>query len=625
MAVRTVGAGGDYAFTEAGITAAIAACSGGDTVRIIQAGTITLTTALAPTAAITIEGDISLYTGYDKTTLPKLFTAGSTRAIAMWVNGVSVKNLQFEGFNITSSGNAGGAINGQGYTVGTLQNLYFTSCVTCIQQCVGGTFRDIRAIDVGRLMRSSTGPDFAVFEVKQYAGYDYIFDNGSDTTGTYALGAVYQDGSRVNHSVANVSGTGPTFRNISAYRAAGAGGTAFKGTFSYCTQTGYGTLGSGTDAGNNYTRDPLFVAPAAGSFGFQVTSLEIDSGTAISGVTTDMEGQTLPVGSGWPRGSRDLLLSTTVSTVTMPSSTSVKLTLAALVTNNSSWTTVGNFTITPPGGAPAISISSAAVTDAGMSITLTTSEHLQGGSYNVAWAGLLNVTDGNMGYTGVGTAPTLVSASFNLANRVVLTFSEDMTNDAALTTLTNYTITDVTGGDLIIKTVAQRISATVVWITVSTNSPFIGGRVYRFGASNVTDLAGNTVSAATVDATRTSIVRDLTAAYAYGVYQTVEIEFDAPVDPSVSDVELAATYVFTRQSPLLAGSTTPTIVSVDCPNPSDTVTLLVRGMSLGQNYRCAIAATAANDSSNQDFVGVDATRKVAITGAIPRGTWGGET
>lgn len=349
MAIRTVGAAGDFAFSQAGLVAAIAACSGGDTVRIIDSGTITLTSALAPTAAITIEGDISLYTGYDKTTLPKLFTSSSTRAIAFNASNINVKNLQFEGFNITSSGNAGGAINGQGYTAGTLQNLYFTNCVTCIQQMVGGTYRDLRAIAVGRLMRTCTGPDVAVFEVVQSAGYDYVFDNGSDTTGAYALGAVYQDGSRVNHSVATVSGTGPTMRNISAYRAAGAGGTAFKGTYSFCTQTGYNTLGSGSDGGNNETRDPLFTAPASGNFTFQLTSNEINSGTSIGGVTTDMIGQALPVGVGWPRGSRDLVTDVTPPTVTratLTSKTTVLITFSEDVDQTTA-ETAGNYTTSP--------------------------------------------------------------------------------------------------------------------------------------------------------------------------------------------------------------------------------------------------------------------------------------
>lgn len=385
----------------------------------------------------------------------------------------------------------------------------------------------------------------------------------------------------------------------------------------------FATPFTGTDAGGNSTTDPLFTDTGTGDLTLQSGSAAIRAVTRSANTLVDILG----VSRSDPTdlGAYETSLGTTVSSVTMPTSTSVKLTLAALVTNDSTWTNAANYTITPPGGAPAITVSAAAVTDAGMSITLTVNEHVQGGSYNVAWAGLTAVTDGNMGYTGVGTAPTLVSASFNLSNRVVLTFSESMTNNAALTTLSNYSIVDVTAGGVISKTLVQRISATVVWVTVSTSSPFIGGRVYRFGASNITDLAGNTVSAATVDATRTSIVRDLDAAYAYGVYQTVDIEFDAPVDPSVSAVDLAATYVFSRQAPLLAGSTTPTVVTVTCPNPSDVVTLLVTGMSSGQNYRCSIAATAANNASTQDFVGVDADRKVTVSGAIPRGNWGGDT
>lgn len=349
MAIRTVGAAGTYPFSKAGMDAAIAACSPGDTVRILDSGTITVSSYIYVWPSITIEGDPALYDGVDKSTLPRFQASGSTRCFGIAASNVNIKNLRFEGFLITSAGNAGGAINGEGNTFGTLENLHFENCISCVQQGGGGTLRDVQAVNVGRLTRSVTGMTVRLFGVVQRAGYDYVFDNGSDTTGTYALGAVYQDGSRVNHSVANVIGTGPTFRNITAYRASGAGGTAFKGTYSYCTQTGYGALGSGTDAGNNETRDPLFTNAAAGDFTFQLASSEINSGTAISGVTTDMWGQTLPVGIGWPRGPIDLVTDVTPPTITgwtRTSKTTVVLTFSEDLDETSAETS-GNYTTSP--------------------------------------------------------------------------------------------------------------------------------------------------------------------------------------------------------------------------------------------------------------------------------------
>lgn len=482
MAILTVGAAGAYSFTAAGLTSAIAAAGSGDTVRLLDTGTITLTTALAPTAAITIEGDPALYNGSNKATLPELYTAGSTRAIALWASNISIKNLRFRGFKITSAGNAGGAINGQGYTVGTLQNLYFDDCIYCVQNAVGGTYRDLQGVSIGALLRSCTGPNVAVFRAVQRAGYDYIFDNGSDTTGAYALGAAYQDGSRVNHSVANVSGTGPTFRNISLYRAAGAGGVAFKGTYSYCTATGYGTLGSGTDGGNNFSRDPLFTSPAAGDFTFQAGSSEIESGTAIAGVTTDAIGQSLPVGTGWPRGPIDRVVNTTVASVSVLSPTSIKLTLAALKTSDATWTTAGNFTITGGGGAAAVTVSAASVTDAGMSITLTTSEHTDGGAYSVAWSGLTNVTSGSSAYTGEGAPPSITAARMTSPTTIVLTFSEAV-DETSAELAANYTTTPA-------RTVtAVRTSTTTVTLTLDRPA-----HVVRLDVVGVEDLAGNALA-----------------------------------------------------------------------------------------------------------------------------------
>ncbi|MBT9557905.1 MAG: hypothetical protein IV100_17850 [Myxococcales bacterium] len=346
MAIHTVGAAGTYPFTKAGIDSAIAACSPGDTVRLLDSGTISVSSYIYVYPAITIEGDPALYNGVDKTTLPKLQASGSTRCFGIDAAGCSIKNLQMEDFLIDSAGFGGGAINGLGRALGSLESLRFINCASAIQTGSGGTIRDIQCGNVGRLLYEWTGVDLAVWEITQRAGYDYVIDCGADTTGVYALGAVYQDGSRTNHSVANLAGSGPTMRNISAHRAAGAGGTAFKGTYSYCTQTGYNTLGSGTDGGNNHTRDPLFTDAPNGDFTFQESSSEIDSGTAISGVTTDMVGQSLPVGAGWPRGSRDLAPPPPeLVTVTALSPTTIALSWDSAMTDDADLIDAANYSV----------------------------------------------------------------------------------------------------------------------------------------------------------------------------------------------------------------------------------------------------------------------------------------
>ena len=380
----------------------------------------------------------------------------------------------------------------------------------------------------------------------------------------------------------------------------------------------------GTDGGGNQNADPLFVNTGTGDLRLQVTSPAVGSLSRSPEVLLDILG--VSRSDPTDAGAYQMTFGTTVSTVTMPSSTTVRLTLMTLVANDATWTTTGNFTITPPGGASAVSISAAAVTDAGMSITLTVSEHLQGGAYNVAWAGLTNVTNGNMAYAGVGVAPTLTSLAISTRRQCLINFSEGMTNNAALTTTGNYTLLDVTAGSVpqVISSVT-RISATQVRIVLDNAYEFIGGRVYRASATTITDLAGNTISNATADDTAQWIPLTATCTYLYGTYQQVAISFgDYLVDPTVSAVDLAATYVFTKRPTELSGSGVPSVLSVTVPNPSNTVTIVVQGASLGQNYRCAMAGTDASTAANLDFVGVDTVRSVDVNGPLPVGNWGAE-
>lgn len=322
MTVRTVGAAGDYPFNQGGLIAAIAACSADDIVRLIDAGTITLTVEMSIPVRITLEGDDALLDLNDLTTLPKLYTASSIRAIDLDAELVSIRNLQFEGFPIDNPFGTGGTINGYtGVTpraVTLLENLLFIDCNTCIQEIVDGTQRNIHAINCGRLVRDSYNISMKVFSILQAGGYNYAIDTQWDQWSDYSLGAIYQPYYNANDRAIRSMST-VTATNVSVYRAgAGSDGTAFTCTATYCTAYGYATLvgGGGVDGGNNFSRDPLFVDPANGDFNFQVSSSEINSGTAISGVTIDALGRTLPLGSGWPRGPIDLLEDTTPPTIT---------------------------------------------------------------------------------------------------------------------------------------------------------------------------------------------------------------------------------------------------------------------------------------------------------------------
>lgn len=493
MTVRTVGAAGDFAFSQAGLNAAIAACSTDDTVRIIDAGTITLTAEVSVGTRITIEGDPALLDLTDLTTLPKLYTALSIRAMDLDVAGISVKNLQLEGFPIGSAFGVGGAINAYGGSgvVGTFENLLFIDCVTALQECVGGTQRNIHAINCGRLVRDCYGLDMAIFSIVQAGGYNYAIDAQWDKWSRYRLGAIYQPNYNANDRAIRVladAGQPGLIQNVSAYRAGGgAGGIAYTGDTSYCTAYGYATVvgGGGVDDGNNFSRDPLFTDPANGDFTWQAGSSDAGSGTSVAGVTEDAIGEPLPTGVGWPRGPYGLELSTTVDSITVVSSTSIKLNLLALVTSDATWEDAGNFTITESGGAVAVTVASAAITDAGMSITLTTSEHTNNGAYDVAWAGLTNVADGNDAYTGTSTPPVVSSATMTGGKVIRVTFSKSMTNNAALTTVGNYLISGMTVSGVV------RVDATRVDVTMTERIPAANSTITVNGPQ---DTALNPVS-----------------------------------------------------------------------------------------------------------------------------------
>jgi hypothetical protein len=131
-----------------------------------------------------------------------------------------------------------------------------------------------------------------------------------------------------------------------------------------------------------------------------------------------------------------------------------------------------------------VSVSAAAITDAGLSITLTTSEHTNGGSYNIAWAGLTNITNDNDPYTGTSTPPVVSSASMTAGKVIRVTFSKSMTNNAALTTVGNYLISGMTVSGVV------RVDATRVDVTMTERIPAANSAITVNGPQ---DLALNPV------------------------------------------------------------------------------------------------------------------------------------
>jgi hypothetical protein len=255
------------------------------------------------------------------------------------------------------------------------------------------------------------------------------------------------------------------------------------GSGTYVENIAHGTFTTrfaGTDGGSNQNADPLFVDAAGGDLTLDLTSPAIRSLARNATVILDYEGDSRS--DPTDAGAYEMVLSTTITGVTVLSPTSIRLNIAALKANDATWTTAGNFTLTPSGGAPAVTVSSAAVTGAGMSITLTTTEHLQGGAYSVAWSGLLNITSGSSAYTGQGAAPTITSARMTSPTTIDLTFSEAV-DETSAETAANYTTTPAR------VVTAVRLTTTTVRLTLDRPA-----HALRLDVVGVEDVVGNAMT-----------------------------------------------------------------------------------------------------------------------------------
>lgn len=267
---------------------------------------------------------------------------------------------------------------------------------------------------------------------------------------------------------------------------------AYNCTGTYDYNRLYGTVSSntGTNGGHNTSgADPLFVSPSTGNLDIQVGSPCIDASTTLTDAAIDIYGVTAPSGAAYDQGAHELVATTTVTSITVLGPTSIRLNLAASMASDSSWATAGNFTITPGSGAAVTVTAAAASGNPGSSITLTTSEHTNADTYNVAWSGLTNITSGNSNYTGQGTAPTISAVSMTSPTNVSVTFSEPMLNESQLTTPGNYTFAG--NGSSFHPTLVTRVDSTHVTLSLGQGC---GGATDTLTVSGPRDLAQNVCS-----------------------------------------------------------------------------------------------------------------------------------
>lgn len=507
MTVLTVGDAGTFAFSQSGIMAAIAFSSNGDTIRLIQAGTISCTLQVyagAPVTAFTFAGKIltmdsdpALYTDNDPTTLPKLLFGGGSacKCLDDLGAGSQINGLQFEGFQLSGSGNAGGVINYRGRTGGGADNLSFIDTFECLQQSVSGVFTRIRGFNTLALVRGGDFITLSRWWVRLRSAATRVVDlSGIATSSSVSLGSFYFPGTGASDIAFNLGGTSGVV-DVSGIRASNTGTGLFlqNGTRSYCTQTGFNTFG-GTDGGNNATRDPLFSDAVNGEFNWAVGSLEAISGDAIGGVTEDIVGIPLPNEGGWPRGAYASNFATTIDSIEATGALAasiIGLGVAEEVVSDATWEDAGNYTVTSDGSGVAVTVATATQIDA-LNIELITSEMTTGQPYTVAWAGLTNIADGDLAVTGAGLAPTLTSVAATAAKTLRLVWAEAMANNAALTTAASYVVTPTVA----VSTVT-RINATTVDLTLAERVP---GATVEVTVTGPQDIALNPAAGAEASA-----------------------------------------------------------------------------------------------------------------------------
>lgn len=386
---------------------------------------------------------------------------------------------------------------------------------------------------------------------------DWKFYNNS-VASTANGGTLFVTGPAINNAIKVVSSTPAKFFDVTG------------GYGNNCTSTSLAA--SGTDLGGNIVGDPGFTDYTTGNFRFTASSPCLNAGTTLADVPTDYLGTARPQSTAYDIGAFELILTADVVSVTVLSDTSIRLNLDASVDSDATWADPANYTITPSGGAAAVTVLSAVASgDPGTYITLTTSEHTDGATYTVAWAGVTSVVSGADVYVASGTAPTISSATLTAAKTLRIVWAEAMTNNAALTNASNYVI-----APSVAVSSVTRINATTVNVTLAERLPAASGTVTVNGPQ---DLALN--PAVDEVGAFTSNYLTFTTGAVSNSGRTITVGFNiapisgadsaadwavAPVGPgsavSVTDVALASTTaVLTVWPPVSGGST----ISITCP------------------------------------------------------------
>lgn len=183
---------------------------------------------------------------------------------------------------------------------------------------------------------------------------------------------------------------------------------------------------------------------------------------------------TPPAVNTWPVIRRKNVLAVSVAppvpplaiTVTALTETSVRVDFSAPVVLNSELVELANYVLTGPGSPTVLLVTPEAVAEPNY-VVLTTTEHKQGAAYDAEVLRIRAVTDPALtdSYTGIGVAPTMLSAVAETSRSVIVTFSEPMLLTSGLLTALNWTITPDFGSNAVTVTSVQAVGSTGVVAT----------------------------------------------------------------------------------------------------------------------------------------------------------------
>jgi len=229
-----------------------------------------------------------------------------------------------------------------------------------------------------------------------------------------------------------------------------------------------------------------------------------------------------------------------------------------------------------------------------------------------------------------GIAPTVLPAGIQVNNSVspqtiTLTFSEAMTNNAALTTVGNYTVTNNSAAITYSIASAVRTSATVVTLTLATlsaasTSTYITNADIAAGLkvtlANIADLNGNTASGTTVTESGAVHTRDLVAPTLPAASivvnnsaqpNTVRLTFNEPLTVSSSGAGDITNYIvtnstgtitYTLASAAQSGTTTGIVtLTLAAADPANTATYLTNA-DIAAHIKVTMAAGLSDLAGN---------------------------